>query len=172
MIRVQLPDGNVREVPSGTTPLAIAEGISPRLAQVVVLAKVKPLAGLDINQAEGGQDDAPLEGSADAMYGAGDPQGEKLVDLAAPLTEDVALWLLKETDTEALKVMRHSAAHVMATAVMELFPETKLGHGPATDAGFFYDVYRQDALQRRGPRRHRDAHGRGGRARRKVRPRS
>ena len=143
MIRVQLPDGNVREVPSGTTPLAIAEGISPRLAQVVVLAKVKPLAGLDINQAEGGQDDAPLDGSADAMYGAGDPQAEKLVDLAAPLTEDVALWLLKESDAEALKVMRHSAAHVMATAVLELFPETKLGHGPATDAGFFYDVYRQ-----------------------------
>ncbi len=146
MIRVQLPDGNVREVPSGTTPLEIAESISPRLAQVVVLAKVKPLAGLDINQAEGGQDDAPIDGSAEAMYGADDPtdpQSEKLVDLAAQLTEDVALWLLKESDAEALKVMRHSAAHVMATAVMELFPETKLGHGPATDAGFFYDVYRQ-----------------------------
>ena len=36
----------------------------------------------------------------------------------------------------------HSAAHVMATAVLELYPETKLGHGPATDAGFFYDFYR------------------------------
>ena len=146
MIRVQLPDGNVREVPSGTTPLEIAESISPRLAHAVVLAKVKPLAGLDINQAEGGQDDAPIDGSAEAMYGADDPtdpQSEKLVDLAAQLTEDVALWLLKESDAEALKVMRHSAAHVMATAVMELFPETKLGHGPATDAGFFYDVYRQ-----------------------------
>jgi len=31
----------------------------------------------------------------------------------------------------------------MATAILELFPETKLGHGPATDAGFFYDVYRE-----------------------------
>ncbi|HXR89172.1 MAG TPA: threonine--tRNA ligase, partial [Steroidobacteraceae bacterium] len=39
-------------------------------------------------------------------------------------------------------VVRHSAAHVMATAVLELFPETKLGHGPATDSGFFYDFYR------------------------------
>src|SRR5437868_5678525 len=35
-----------------------------------------------------------------------------------------------------------STAHVMATAVLELFPEAKLGHGPATDAGFFYDFYR------------------------------
>jgi threonyl-tRNA synthetase len=57
--------------------------------------------------------------------------------------EDVALWLLKESDEAALKVVRHSAAHVMATAILELFPETKLGHGPATDNGFFYDVYRE-----------------------------
>ena len=71
------------------------------------------------------------------------PAGERLVDLNAPLTEDVALELLKESDEAALKVVRHSAAHVMATAILELFPETKLGHGPATDAGFFYDVYRE-----------------------------
>ena len=40
-------------------------------------------------------------------------------------------------------MLRHSAAHVLATAVLELFPETKLGHGPATDSGFFYDFYRE-----------------------------
>ncbi len=65
------------------------------------------------------------------------------MDLSAPLNEDVALELLKENDEAALKVVRHSAAHVMATAILELFPETKLGHGPATDSGFFYDVYRE-----------------------------
>ena len=139
-IRVQLPDGSVREVASGTTPFDIATSISPRLAAVVVVAKIKPMAGLDINQPEGGTDDAPE--SAETMYGAGDPQAEKLVDLTTPLTEDVELWLLKEQDEAALKVVRHSAAHVMATAILELFPETKLGHGPATDQGFFYDVYR------------------------------
>jgi threonyl-tRNA synthetase len=144
-IRVQLPDGSIREVPSGTTPLDIATAISPRLAAVVVVAKIKPLAGLDINQAEGGTDDAPQSevSSADAMYGAGDPAAEKLVDLTTPLTEDMALWLLKEQDEASLQVVRHSAAHVMATAILELFPETKLGHGPATDSGFFYDVYRE-----------------------------
>ena len=46
-------------------------------------------------------------------------------------------------------MVRHSAAHVMATAVLELFPETKLGHGPATDAGFFYDFYRPTTLRRK-----------------------
>jgi threonyl-tRNA synthetase len=139
-IRIQLPDGSVREVASGTTPLDIANSISPRLAAVVVVAKVKPMVGLDINQPEGGTDDAPE--SAETMYGAGDPQAEKFVDLTTPLTEDVELWLLKEQDEASLKVVRHSAAHVMATAILELFPETKLGHGPATDQGFFYDVYR------------------------------
>ena len=143
-IRVQLPDGSVREVASGTTPLDIATSISPRLAAVVVVAKIKPLVGLDINQPEGGTDDAPpdTDQSAETMYGAGDPQAEKLVDLTTPLTEDVELWLLKEQDEASLKVVRHSAAHVMATAILELFPETKLGHGPATEQGFFYDVYR------------------------------
>ena len=144
-IQVQLPDGSVRTVDQGTTPMQIAESISPRLAAVVVVARVRPLAGLDINQAEGGQDDRPQDASqsAESMYGAGDPEAEKLVDLHTPLIEDVALSLLKEQDEASLKVMRHSAAHVMATAILELFPETKLGHGPATDVGFFYDVYRE-----------------------------
>jgi threonyl-tRNA synthetase len=65
------------------------------------------------------------------------------VDLTTPLTADTRLELVKEKDPEALKVVRHSAAHVLATAVLELFPETKLGHGPATDSGFFYDFYRE-----------------------------
>jgi threonyl-tRNA synthetase len=76
------------------------------------------------------------------MYKAEDAASERLVDLTTPLNEDVTLRLLTEKDVEALKVVRHSAAHVMATAVLELFPETKLGHGPATDSGFFYDFYR------------------------------
>ena len=77
------------------------------------------------------------------MYAAEDASNTRLVDLSTPLTADTSLELVKENDPEALKVVRHSAAHVMATAVLELFPETKLGHGPATDAGFFYDFYRE-----------------------------
>jgi threonyl-tRNA synthetase len=144
-IKVQLPDGSIREVPQGTTPLDIANAISPRLAAAVVVARIRPMAGLDINAPEGGTDDAPPDPdqSAETMYGAGDPLAEKIVDLTTPLTEDVELWLLKEQEEAALKVVRHSAAHVMATAILELFPETKLGHGPATDQGFFYDVYRE-----------------------------
>src|SRR5579871_6642300 len=65
-----------------------------------------------------------------------------LVDLTRPLEKDTKLRILTEKDPEALGVYRHSSAHLLAAAVLELFPETKLGHGPATESGFFYDFYR------------------------------
>lgn len=135
-IQVQLPDGSVKELPSGATPLDVAQSISPRLAAAAVVARIKPLHS---EAAASNTDNAHEEA---AMYGSDDPRAERLVDLSTLLTEDVALQLLTEKDPDALKVVRHSAAHVLATAVLELFPETKLGHGPATDAGFFYDFYR------------------------------
>jgi threonyl-tRNA synthetase len=136
-IKIQLPDGSVREVPRGTTALDVATSISPRLAAAVVVARIRPLTPIATDRTAVSEDTSEA-----AMYG-GAEGGERLVDLAAPLMEDVALELLKENDEAALKVVRHSAAHVMATAILELFPETKLGHGPATDSGFFYDVYRE-----------------------------
>jgi len=107
-IHVTLPDGSVKDVPKGTTPLEIAKDISPRLADAALVAKTN-----------------------------GD-----LIDLTRPLDKDTELRLLTERDPEALQVYRHSSAHLLAAAVLELFPETKLGHGPATEHGFFYDFYR------------------------------
>jgi threonyl-tRNA synthetase len=136
-IAVHLPDGAIREVPAGTTPLDIANSISPRLAAAAVVARLTPVTGAAAaSAAQGAQPDEA------AMYAAEDSAAPRLVDLTTPLTADTRLELVKETDPDALKVVRHSAAHVLATAVLELFPETKLGHGPATDAGFFYDFYR------------------------------
>jgi threonyl-tRNA synthetase len=144
-IRIQLPDGSQRELPRGTTPLEIATSISPRLAAAVVVARVRPLAAAASAPASADPTAPEAASSEDAMYSGdlSDAEGARIVDLTAPLTEDSALWLLKESDEAVLKVLRHSAAHVMATAILELFPETKLGHGPATDNGFFYDVYRE-----------------------------
>ena len=134
-IQVQLPDGPVREVPSGTTAFSIAENISPRLAQAAVVARIRPLKAAAVLASTDATGEA-------AMYSAENTQAERLVDLSTPLEEDVALELLTDKSPDALKVLRHSAAHVMATAVTELFPETKLGHGPATETGFFYDFWR------------------------------
>jgi threonyl-tRNA synthetase len=137
-IKVQLPDGSIREVPAGTTPFDIANSISPRLAAAVVVARIAPLT-LSVASTN----EAALEASEEAMYSGHATDAPRIVDLTEPLAEDVTLELLKENDPAALKVVRHSAAHVMVTAILELFPETKLGHGPATDNGFFYDVYRE-----------------------------
>ncbi|HLV87212.1 MAG TPA: threonine--tRNA ligase [Candidatus Sulfotelmatobacter sp.] len=65
-----------------------------------------------------------------------------LIDLTRPLEKDTDLRILTEKDPESLEVYRHSSAHLLAAAVLELFPEAKLGHGPATENGFFYDFYR------------------------------
>ncbi|MGD0647159.1 MAG: threonine--tRNA ligase [Acidobacteriaceae bacterium] len=137
-IKIQLPDGSIREVPAGTTPFDIANSISPRLAAAVVVARIRPLTPVAVNENE-----SALEQSEEAMYSGPAVSAERIVGLSTPLHEDVALELLKENDPAALRVARHSAAHIMATALLELFPETKLGHGPATDSGFFYDVYRE-----------------------------
>ena len=138
-IKIQLPDGSVREVARGTTPFDVASSISPRLAAAVVVARIRPLHAAAAGSADSDAAEAQTE---EAMYSGKQEQGDRVVDLHAPLQEDVALELLKENDPASLRVVRHSAAHVMATALLELFPETKLGHGPATDHGFFYDVYR------------------------------
>src|ERR1700677_3407789 len=141
-IKIHLPDGSIKEFPAGTTPHDVAQSISPRLAAASVVARIRPVAAESLQPAA---DATPESGEAAPeadMYSADEASAERLVDLSTPLTEDVSLQLLTEKDADALKVVRHSAAHVMATAVLELFPETKLGHGPATDAGFFYDFYR------------------------------
>ena len=139
-ISVHLPDGSIKEVPQGTTPLEIANGISPRLASASIVARIAPVE----TKAEQSTGDGQTHEESEAgMYAAQDAAATRLVDVATPLMEDTRLELVTEKDPDALKVVRHSGAHVLATAVLELFPETKLGHGPATDAGFFYDFYRE-----------------------------
>ena len=66
----------------------------------------------------------------------------QLVDLTAPIEQDTELRILTDRDSEALEVYRHSSAHLLAAAVLELYPETKLGIGPPTEQGFFYDFQR------------------------------
>lgn len=74
-----------------------------------------------------------------ARMALGGRSNGQIVDLRTPLTEDTALTILTNRDPEALDILRHSAAHLLANAVQNLFPEAKLGFGPATAEGFFYD---------------------------------
>src|SRR5512135_475346 len=111
IIAIHLPDGSIREVPQGTTPLDIANSISPRLASASVVARITPLGAA--SPASESAQEAPSEA---AMYAAEDASAARLVDLSTPLTADAKLELITEKDPDALKVVRHSAAHVMATA--------------------------------------------------------
>ena len=104
-IRVTLPDGSVREVPSGTTSRQVAEGIGAGLARAALAARVNGVVR----------------------------------DLDRPLEADATLAILTERDPEALEVLRHSSAHIMATAVRELFPSAGIGFGPPIEDGFYYD---------------------------------
>src|SRR5687768_8209913 len=63
----------------------------------------------------------------------------QLVDLTFPLATDAAVKIVTDRSPEALPVVRHSTAHLLAAAVTNLFPSVQCGIGPATDEGFFYD---------------------------------
>ena len=62
-----------------------------------------------------------------------------LVDLTATVTDGATVEIITAKSPEALHIMRHSCAHIMAEAVQELYPGTQIAFGPATDDGYFYD---------------------------------
>src|SRR6476646_7111428 len=107
-IEITLPDGSKQSVAAETRPIDIARGISPRLADAAIAAKVN---------------------------------GE-MFDLTRPIEQDASLQILTARDSESLEVYRHSTAHLLAAAVLELYPETQLGIGPPIENGFYYDFDR------------------------------
>ncbi|MEZ5401819.1 MAG: threonine--tRNA ligase [Bryobacteraceae bacterium] len=109
-ITVTLPDGSQKAVEQGSSALDLARGISPRLADDAIVARV--------------------DGN--------------LYDLTRPLDHNAAVEILTTKNPESLEVYRHSTAHLLAAAVLELFPGTRLGVGPPTEAGFYYDFQRDE----------------------------
>jgi threonyl-tRNA synthetase len=69
-----------------------------------------------------------------------------LKDLTAPIAEDASIAIITRESPEGLEILRHDAAHVMAEAVKELFPETQVTIGPAIEDGFYYDFARKEAF--------------------------
>lgn len=115
-IKVQLPDGTIHCHPGDVTPMRIAAGISEGLARAVIAAEVSGKV-VDANR----------------------PLGELVDDCEGIGGKPLGLRLLTSRDREALDVLRHSAAHVMARAVMRLYKGVSLAFGPTTSGGFYYD---------------------------------
>ena len=67
----------------------------------------------------------------------------ELWDLDRPIEIDSTISILTKKNKETLDVIRHDAAHIMAEAVLELFPETQVTIGPSIENGFYYDFYRE-----------------------------
>ncbi len=93
-----------------------------------------PVTGLEV----AGDIGPGLAKASLAMY-----LNEKLVDLSTTLTESSHIAFLTRDKDAALELLRHDAAHVMAQAVKELYPETQVTIGPAIENGFYYDFYRE-----------------------------
>ena len=69
-----------------------------------------------------------------------------LADIGDPITSDARVKIVTRDDPEALELIRHDAAHVMAEAVQDLYPGTQVTIGPVIENGFYYDFYREESF--------------------------
>jgi threonyl-tRNA synthetase len=112
MPRITLPDGTTKTYDRPVTALEVAAGIGPRLAREALGCKIDG----------------------------------RLANLSTVIDEDAALALVTERtrdgrpDADALYLLRHSAAHVMAEAIQRLIPAAQLVYGPPVEQGFYYDI--------------------------------
>ncbi|MDN7227036.1 threonine--tRNA ligase [Planococcus liqunii] len=72
--------------------------------------------------------------------------GEQLVDLKSPIQEDGSIAIITPESDEAIEILRHSTAHLLAQAVKRLYPDAKLGVGPVIENGFYYDIDSESAI--------------------------
>src|SRR4051794_31839850 len=107
-MRVPLPDGSVRELPDGSTGADLAADIGPGLARAALAIRV-------------------LNGETDGRDGTAYDEG-RIRALSQPLEDGRAVEIVtaKAGDGDALKLLRHDIAHVLAEAVLELYPGTKV----------------------------------------------
>ncbi len=123
-MRITLPDGSEKTYDQPTTAAQVAADIGPGLAKSAIGAKI---------------------------------DGE-LADLNRPIDRDAALQIITkprtnkkglskgDPDPDALYLLRHSCAHVMAEAIQRIWPTAQLAYGPPVDNGFYYDMYLEEPI--------------------------
>ncbi len=122
-VTVTLPDGRQLELPDGATGADAAAAIGPGLARAALAVELTSGGSLD------------------------NGDGPQLRDLSRPLPDGAHLAILTKNDgPKALELIRHDAAHVLAAAVMELYPGVKISIGPPIEEGFYYDFEFPDGV--------------------------
>ncbi|MGH2865765.1 MAG: TGS domain-containing protein, partial [Solirubrobacteraceae bacterium] len=112
-LTITLPDGNKLELPDGATGADAASAIGPGLARAAL--------AIELSDSDAGD-------------------GPQVRDLSRPLADGAHLAVLtNKSGPKALQLIRHDAAHVLAAAVMELYPGVKISIGPPIENGFYYD---------------------------------
>jgi threonyl-tRNA synthetase len=120
-ITITLPDGKALELPDGATGADAASAIGPGLARAAL--------AVEVGDGSGGQEGA-----------VGGDRGPEVRDLARPLPGGAHVAILTDrSGPKALELIRHDAAHVLATAVMDLYDGVKMSIGPPIEDGFYYD---------------------------------
>jgi threonyl-tRNA synthetase len=104
-------------------------------------------AALELDDGASGADAAAAIGPGLAKAALAIKAGGELRDLAAPLADGDAIEVVTDRSPEALDLVRHDAAHVLATAVVELWPGTKVSIGPPIEGGFYYDFEFPDGVR-------------------------
>ena len=61
-------------------------------------------------------------------------------DLSTKFSSDISIRIVTNSDPDALHILRHSSAHILAQAVLNIYPDAKYGVGPSIDNGFYYDL--------------------------------
>src|SRR5580700_8795898 len=114
-ITVTLPDGKQLELPDGATGADAAAAIGPGLARAAL--------AIEVSHPEADNGERP-----------------EVRDLQRPLPDGATVAILtKQSGEQALELIRHDAAHVLAAAVMEMWPGVKISIGPPIEQGFYYD---------------------------------
>ncbi len=108
-------------------------------AATKVTVKLPDGTPLELSEGASGADAAAAIGPGLAKAALAIRVDGELRDLAAPLPDGAEIAILTDRDPEALELIRHDAAHVMAEAVTELYPGTKVTIGPPVEQGFYYD---------------------------------
>jgi threonyl-tRNA synthetase len=120
-MRVTLPDGSVKELADGATGADLAAAIGPGLARAALAIRI-------------------VDNGPDRHDGSAYDEG-RIRDLAAPLHDGdrVEIVTANADDVDSVQLIRHDTAHVLAAAVLDLYPGTKISIGPPIGEGFYYD---------------------------------
>jgi len=102
---------------------------------------------LELEDGASGADAAAAIGPGLAKAALALKAGGELRDLSAPLADGEEIAIVTDRDPEALELIRHDAAHVMAESVLDLWPEAKISIGPPIEDGFYYDIEFPDGVR-------------------------